>query len=146
MAVWKYYRRRDTAAEFKWPRWRVNLTDKWYLHCKTKFLFPWWVSNLVTLRTYTFINKQITKNIFRPRQMDTVLTQDTSTTAVNQLLTSDAFRKAHIMLGSKFSIIYHLISYVLWMKKHDLTHCELHSRYVTFPLKMWWTGRQISDF
>jgi hypothetical protein len=24
MPVWKYYRRRDMAAELKWPRWRVN--------------------------------------------------------------------------------------------------------------------------
>jgi hypothetical protein len=23
----KYYRGRDTAAEFKWPRWRVNLLN-----------------------------------------------------------------------------------------------------------------------
>jgi hypothetical protein len=27
-----------------------------------------------------------------------------------------------------------------------LTHCGPHGRYVTFPLKMWWTGCQISDF
>jgi hypothetical protein len=38
------------------------------------------------------------KNIFRPMQMYTDLTQDTSTISINQLLTSHTFRKAYIML------------------------------------------------
>jgi hypothetical protein len=40
----------------------------------------------------------------------TVLTQDTSTISINQLPTSHAFRKSHIMLGSKVSMICHLFS------------------------------------
>jgi hypothetical protein len=38
---------------------------------------------------------------------------DTSTVSTNQLLTSHAFRKAHITLEAKVSIICHLISKVL---------------------------------
>jgi hypothetical protein len=49
-------------------------------------------------------------SIIRPMQMYTVLT---STVSTNQLLTSHAFREAHIMLGSKFSVLGHLISKVL---------------------------------
>jgi hypothetical protein len=60
------------------------------------------------------------KNIFRAMQMYTELTQDTSTVSINQLLTSHAFRKAHIMLGSKFLTICHLISKLLRVRKHDL--------------------------
>jgi hypothetical protein len=41
---------------------------------------------------------------------------NTGTITINQLLTSHVFRKEHIMLGSKFSKICHLIS----IKKHDL--------------------------
>jgi hypothetical protein len=52
----------------------------------------------------------ITKNIFRPMLMYTVLTQGISTISINQLLTCHAFRKEHIMLESTFSIICHLIS------------------------------------
>jgi hypothetical protein len=39
---------------------------------------------------------------------------------INQLRTSHAFKRAHIMPGSKFSIMCHLISEFLWMEKHDL--------------------------
>jgi hypothetical protein len=41
-------------------------------------------------------------NIFRPMQMYTVLTQDTSTIFINQLLTSHAFRKVHICWDQHF--------------------------------------------
>jgi hypothetical protein len=44
----------------------------------------------------------------------------TSTISIKQLLTCHAFRKAYIMLWSKFSIICHVISKVLWMKSHNL--------------------------
>jgi hypothetical protein len=77
------------------------------------------------------------KNIFRPIQTYTVLTQDTSTIFINQLLTSHAFRKEHIMLGSKFSVICHLISKVLWMKKHELSSTKTIIKY-TLSLCCWW--------
>jgi hypothetical protein len=60
----------------------------------------------------------MTKNIFRAMKMYTMLTQDTSTVTINQLLTYNAFRKAHIMLGSITSTICHLTSKVLRLKKH----------------------------
>jgi hypothetical protein len=37
MSGWKYYRGRDTAAEFKWPRWRVN----WREQEHTAWNFAW---------------------------------------------------------------------------------------------------------
>jgi hypothetical protein len=42
-----------------------------------------------------------------------LLTQETRTMFVDQLQTSQAFRKAHSMLGSNFVIIFHLVSKVL---------------------------------
>jgi hypothetical protein len=53
------------------------------------------------------------KNIFRPLHVYMVLTQDTRTIPIDPLLSSHAFRKVHIMLGSNFSIICHLISKAL---------------------------------
>jgi hypothetical protein len=58
-----------------------------------------------------------------------VLTQDTSTISINQLLTSHAFRKAHIKLGSKVSIIYHLIEkaqFDIALKRYLNTHSFYH--------------------
>lgn len=43
------------------------------------------------------------KNIFRPMQICTVLTQGTLTVFINQLPISNAFKEALIILGSTFS-------------------------------------------
>jgi hypothetical protein len=63
-------------------------------------------------------------------QMYTLLTQDTNTVFINQLLISHAFRKVHIMLGSKFSIICHLISNgKAWCKISLKWYLNTHSLY-----------------
>jgi hypothetical protein len=73
------------------------------LPCKYIFL----LINFIT-------NKQVH---FQTNAVYTVLTQETSTIFIDQLLSPYAFRKS---LESKFSIIFHLVSKVLWMKKHSL--------------------------
>jgi hypothetical protein len=49
-----------------------------------------------------------------------LLIQGISTIFINQLPTCDAFRKVHSILASEFSLVYHIASQILRMKRHNL--------------------------
>jgi hypothetical protein len=59
MAGWKYYRRRDTAAEFNWPRWRVNKSrSQWPRGLRHEMSSPAWILwswVRITLEAWMFV-------------------------------------------------------------------------------------------
>jgi hypothetical protein len=62
----------------------------------------------------------IINKIFKQIHQYTVLIQGISTIFIDQLPTYHAFRKVHSSLASEFSTVYHVVSQILGMKRHNL--------------------------
>jgi hypothetical protein len=58
--------------------------------------------------------------MFKKIHQYTVLIQGISTFFIDQLPTYHAFGKVHSILASEFSTVYHTVSHILRMKRHNL--------------------------
>jgi hypothetical protein len=69
---------------------------------------------------FSLMNFLIIKKIFKQIHQYTVLIQGISNIIIDQLPTYHAFGKLHSVLASEFSTVYHIVSQILRMRRHNL--------------------------